>query len=52
MATKRKNSLVGNINRRKKSGTSRPKSQSTVSDESYREMQRNWGRGKGASRKK
>lgn len=38
----RKNSLVGNINRRKRKGTSRPKSRSTVSKKSYRDMQRGW----------
>ncbi len=41
MAAK-KNSLVGNINRRKKSGTSRPKSRSTVTPEAYEAMQRGW----------
>jgi hypothetical protein len=40
-ATK-KNSLVNNINRRKKSGTSRSKKQSTVSKSSYQEMQSGW----------
>ena len=43
MASK-KNSLVGNINRRKAAGTSRPKSKTTVSDKSYSDMKRNWGR--------
>jgi len=41
MATKR-NSLVANINRRKRRGTSRPKSKSTVSKDSYKQMQRGW----------
>lgn len=41
MATKR-NSLVENINRRKRRGTSRPKSKSTVSKDSYKQMQRGW----------
>jgi hypothetical protein len=36
------NSLVANINRRKRKGTSRPKSRSTVSKKSYRAMQRGW----------
>lgn len=45
MAAK-KNSLVGNINRRKAAGTSRPKSRSTVSDKAYADMKRNWGRKK------
>ncbi|WP_161813906.1 hypothetical protein [Steroidobacter agaridevorans] len=42
MASKRKNSLVANINRRKRAGKSRPKSRSTVSKESYRQMQKGW----------
>jgi hypothetical protein len=41
MAAK-KNSLVGNINKRKKAGTSRSKSRSTVSGEAYEEMQEGW----------
>lgn len=32
-------SLYENINRRRKAGTSRPKSQSTVSDKAYKNMQ-------------
>jgi hypothetical protein len=43
MAAK-KNSLVGNINKRKAAGTSRPKSKSTVSDKAFADMKRNWGR--------
>lgn len=42
MAKKQKSSLVGNINKRKRAGTSRPKSKSTVSKEAYREMQKGW----------
>jgi hypothetical protein len=42
MASKRKNSLVANINRRKRAGKSRPKSRSTVSKESYDQMQKGW----------
>jgi hypothetical protein len=42
MASKRKNSLVNNINRRKRAGKSRPKSRSTVSKQSYGEMQKGW----------
>ncbi|HKS56607.1 MAG TPA: hypothetical protein VJS12_15040 [Steroidobacteraceae bacterium] len=42
MASKKKNSLVANINRRKRKGTSRPKSRSTVSKKSYAQMQRGW----------
>jgi hypothetical protein len=41
MAT-RKSSLVENINKRKKAGTSRPKSESTVSDKAYTEMRKGW----------
>lgn len=41
-AQKKKNSLVENINRRKRTGTSRPKSRSTVSRTAYEEMQRGW----------
>ena len=39
-----KNSLVNNINARKKKGTSRPKKESTVSKQAYRDMQKKWGR--------
>lgn len=39
---KQKNSLVGNINRRKKAGTSRSKSKSTVSAKAYGQMKRGW----------
>ncbi len=37
-----KNSLVGNINRRKKAGTSRPKSRSTISPAAYRQLRAGW----------
>jgi hypothetical protein len=37
-----KNSLVGNINKRKKSGTSRSKKNSTVSDKAYKDMKAGW----------
>jgi len=37
-----KNSLVGNINKRRKAGTSRPKSKSTISPKAYKEMQAGW----------
>ncbi|MBN9688125.1 MULTISPECIES: excinuclease ABC subunit A [unclassified Corallococcus] len=40
----KKNSLVANINRRKKAGTSRPKSRSKVSSKSYKNMERGWGK--------
>jgi hypothetical protein len=39
---KKKNSLVENINRKKKSGTSRAKKNSTVSKEAYRDMEKGW----------
>ena len=40
-----KNSLVNNINAKKKKGTSKPKSKSTVSKKSYNKMEDNWGEG-------
>lgn len=40
------NSLVGNINRRKRLGISRPKSQKTVSAKSYAAMKRGWKKSK------
>ncbi len=36
------NSLVANINRRKKAGTSRAKKDSTISAKAYAEMQKGW----------
>jgi hypothetical protein len=39
-----KNSLVNNINARKKKGKSRPKKKSSISKKSYRDMQSNWGK--------
>jgi hypothetical protein len=52
MATKR-NSLVANINRRKRKGISRPKSKTTVSKRSYKQMQKGWpSAGKKRGRKK
>ncbi len=38
----KKNSLVNNINAKKKAGTSRPKSKSTVSDKAYKGMEDHW----------
>ena len=38
----KKNSLVANINKRRKAGTSRPKSKSTVSKKSYSAMKKGW----------
>ena len=37
-----KNSLVANINRRKKAGTSRSKKDSTITAESWDQMQKGW----------
>lgn len=37
-----KNSLVGNINKRKKAGTSRSKSKSTISKKAYSSMKKGW----------
>ncbi len=42
MAAKKKNSLVNNINKRKKAGKSRPKSRSTVSSAAYSKMEQGW----------
>lgn len=39
---KKKNSLVGNINRRKKKGISRSKKKSTISPKAYKAMKRKW----------
>jgi len=41
-----KNSLVNNINARKKKGISRSKDEETVSKKSYEKMQTNWGKKK------
>jgi hypothetical protein len=40
-------SLVKNINKRKKAGTSRSKKNSTVSDKAYKQMQKGWPKSKG-----
>ena len=37
-----KNSLVNNINAKKKKGASRSKKKSTVSKKAYKDMQNNW----------
>lgn len=42
MAKKQKNTLVGNINRRRKAGTSRSKSKSTVSAKAYGQLKKGW----------
>lgn len=39
-----KNSLVANINRRKKAGISRPKPQTTVSDKAWAGLKTKWGK--------
>jgi hypothetical protein len=39
-------SLVENINKRKKAGTSRSKKKSTISPKAYKAMQNNWGKKK------
>ena len=49
---KAKNSLVANINRRKKKGTSRPKSKSTVSKKAYSEMKNGWPKSKAKKKAK
>ncbi len=41
-----KNSLVANINRRKKAGKSRPKKRSTISKKSYAQMEAGWPKSK------
>ena len=41
-----KNSLVKNINAKKKAGTSKPKSRSAVEDKNYEDMENNWGKKK------
>lgn len=41
-----KNSLVNNINARKRRGISRSKKKSTVSKKSYKRMKKKWGKNK------
>lgn len=41
-----KNSLVNNINARKKKGVSRSKKKSSISKKSYHKMEANWGKQK------
>ena len=38
----KKNSLVNNINAKKKTGISKSKSESTMSDENFHDMRTNW----------
>ena len=42
--TPAKNSLVKNVNAKKKAGTSKPKSKSSVSEKEYKDMENNWGK--------
>jgi len=39
---KKKNSLVNNINKRKKAGTSRSKKNSTISKKAYKQLKKGW----------
>ena len=43
MAKAKKSSLVNNINKKKKSGTSKSKRKSTISKKAYDDMKKNWG---------
>lgn len=45
-------SLVRNINKRKKAGTSRPKSKSTISAKAYANMKKGWPKKKKKATKK
>ena len=42
MAATKKNSLVNNINKKKKAGTSKTKSKSTISKKTYDDLKENW----------
>ena len=42
MAATKKNSLVNNINKKKRAGTSKSKSKSTISEKAYAVMKKNW----------
>jgi hypothetical protein len=44
MAAIKINSLVNNINKKKKAGTSKPKSKSTISKKAYYDMKIKWGK--------
>ena len=44
MATAKKNSLVNNINKKKKAGTSKSKRKSTISKKANDDMKKNWGK--------
>ena len=43
MAATKKNSLVNNINKKKKAGTSKTKSKSTITKKTYHDLKENWG---------
>ena len=43
MAATKKNSLVNNINKKKKAGSSKSKSKSTISKKAYDDLKENWG---------
>ena len=43
MAATKKNSLVNNINKKKKAGTSKSKSKLTISKKAYDDLKENWG---------
>jgi len=47
-----KNSLVANINRRKRQGKSRPQSRSTISSDAYAQMEAGWPAKKKKKKKK
>lgn len=44
MAAPKKNSLVNNINKKKKAGDSNSKGKSTISKKAYDDMKKNWGK--------
>ena len=44
MAVTKKNSLVNNIHKKKKVGSSKSKSKSTISKKVYADMKNNWGK--------
>ena len=52
MPAKTKNSLFGNINKRKKAGTTRSEAESTISPQAYKEMQQGWPKKKKRAKKK
>ena len=42
MAATKKNSLVNNINKKKKAGSSKTKNKSTISKKTYDDLKENW----------